>query len=234
MNPADEVENREGGLAAVLSQIARALQAEPDVETTLAAIVKATIDHIDGAEHAGISLVERQGKIRTVAPSSESVVEIDQAQYRTGQGPCVDAISEHEIYRTGDLAGEDRWPDFTPAAVRAGARSMLSYRLFVTDTTLGALNIYSTRLFAFSKQTELDGRMFATHAAIALVGAQKEAHLHQAIEHRDTIGMAKGILMQRHDIDHARAFSMLVEASQHSNLKLHDIAAWLVEHRHAI
>lgn len=153
-------------------------------------------------------------------------------QYRTRQGPCVDAIAEHEIYRTGDLADEDRWPDFTPAAVRAGVRSMLSYRLFVTENTLGALNIYSSKVSAFSAQTELDGRTFATHAAIALVGAQHEADLYAAIEHRDTIGMAKGILTQRHDLDPLQAFNMLVAASQHSNLKLHAVATWLVEHRH--
>ncbi|MFK0244074.1 GAF and ANTAR domain-containing protein [Amycolatopsis azurea] len=162
-----------------------------------------------------------------MAPSADLVTEIDRVQYRTRQGPCVDAIAEHEIYRTGDLAGEARWPDFAPAAVRAGVRTMLPYRLFVTETTLGALNIYSSKISAFSAQTELDGRMFATHAAIALVDAQHEADLHAAIEHRDTIGMAKGILMQRHDLDPVQAFNMLVQASQYSNLKLHAVAAWL-------
>ncbi|WP_410665329.1 GAF and ANTAR domain-containing protein [Amycolatopsis sp. lyj-84] len=220
------------GLGAVLGDIARTLQAEPDVDTTLAAIVKTAVDHVTGAEHAGISLVERRRRIRTVAPTDPVVVTIDEVQYRAGQGPCLDAIAEHQVYRTGDLTNEGRWPAFTPAAVETGIRSMLSYRLFISETTLGALNLYATRVDAFSDQTEQDGRVFASHAAVALAGAQTEARLHLALERHDVIGMAKGILMTRHDLDPVQAFRLLVEATQVTRLKLHQVATWLVEHRH--
>ncbi|QRP50952.1 GAF and ANTAR domain-containing protein [Amycolatopsis sp. FDAARGOS 1241] len=231
MSHPESIEHSTTGLAEVLSEIARTLQAEPDVDTTLAAIVKAAVDHVDGAEYAGVSLVEQRRRIRTVAPTDELVTEIDQLQYRLHEGPCVDASYDHEIYRTGDLTGEHRWPQFAPAAAKTGVRSMLSYRLFTSADTLGALNLYSTRTDAFSDETEQHGRMFATHAAIALVGAQTEAHLHAAMENRDVIGMAKGILMQGHDVDATHAFRMLVDASQHGNMKLHQVATWLVEHR---
>ncbi|MEV4143467.1 GAF domain-containing protein [Amycolatopsis sp. NPDC049691] len=144
----------------------------------MAAIVKAAIDHVDGAELAGISLVERGRAIRTVAPTDEVVRAIDEVQYRTGQGPCLDAIAEHQVYSTGDLTAEDRWEDFATAAAEFGVPSMLSYRLFVTGTTLGALNLYSRAHDAFSHQTREDGRLFATHAAIALVGAQTHGQGH--------------------------------------------------------
>ncbi len=227
-------ENSAGGdLGAVFGAIARTLQAEPDVDATVSAIVTAALRQVSGAEHAGISLLER-GKIRTVAPSGDVVTEIDQVQYRTGQGPCMDAIAEHEIFRTGDLTTETRWPDFTPEAAATGMRSMLAYRLFVSDTTLGSLNLYSTQTGAFDDQTQRDGRVFASHAAIALAGAQTEAGLQAAMENRDMIGMAKGILMHRHDLDPMQAFRMLVESSQVTNMKLHQVAAWLVEHRHEL
>jgi transcriptional regulator with GAF, ATPase, and Fis domain len=218
-------------LSTALGAIARALQAEPDVDTTLAAIVKAAADHVDGAQYAGISLVARHRAIRTVAPTDEVVSTIDEVQYRTRQGPCLDAIAEHEVFRTGDLTAEARWPAFTPEAAATGIRSMLSYRLFVSDTTLGALNLYSTLLDAFSDQTEEDGSVFASHAAIALAGAQTEADLNVAIETRDVIGMAKGLLMHRHDLDPVQAFRMLVEVSQTTNVKVHQIATLLVERR---
>lgn len=83
------------GLGATLGAIARTLQAEPDVDSTLAAIVKAAVDHVPGAEYAGISLVERGRQVRTVASTDQVVVTIDEVQYRTGQGPCLDAIAEH-------------------------------------------------------------------------------------------------------------------------------------------
>ncbi|MFD5090993.1 GAF and ANTAR domain-containing protein [Amycolatopsis thailandensis] len=219
------------GLNTVLGGIARTLQAEPDVESTLVAIVKAAVDHVPGTEHAGISLVEPGHRIRTVAPTSEVVSTIDELQYRTRQGPCLDAITEHLIFRTGDLTAEQRWPAFTPAAAETGIRSMLSYRLFVSEHTLGALNLYARARDAFSDQADDDGRLFAAHAAIALVGAQTEARLHLAVENRDTIGMAKGILMHRHDIDDTQAFRLLFESSQTANMKLQLVAEWVIQHR---
>ncbi|KJK46839.1 antitermination regulator [Lentzea aerocolonigenes] len=206
------------------------MQAEPGVEATLRAIVKAAVDYVPGAEHAGISLVERGG-IHTVEPTGHIVECIDQLQYDLHEGPCVDAIAEHETFRVGNVGAEARWPSFGPAAAGKGIRSLLSYRLFVTDRTLGALNLYSSRVDAFDHHTEQDGRLFATHAAIALIGAQREAQLGIAIESRDIIATAKGILMERHGIDAASAFRLLVEASQSTNVKLHQVAAWLVENR---
>ncbi len=38
--------------------------------------------------------------------------------------------------------------------------------------------------------------------------------LHQALATRDLIGQAKGILMERFNIDAAAAFAMLVQSSQ--------------------
>ncbi len=218
------------GLAETLSGVARTLQAEPDLDTTLRAIVKAAVDYVTGAEHAGISLVNRS-RISTVAPTSGVVEIIDKLQYDLHEGPCIDAIAEHQTYRVGNVGDETRWPSFGPAAAENGIHSLLSYRLFVTDRTLGALNLYSSRANAFDRQTEEDGRLFATHAAIALVGAQREAQLSLAIENRDIISTAKGILMERHDLDAASAFRMLVEASQSTNVKLHQSASWLVENR---
>lgn len=217
-------------LAEVLADLARSLSAEPDLTATIAAIVKAAVDNIPGAENAGISLLEK-GAVRTVAPTDEVVITVDKIQYDTGEGPCVDAIAEHHVYRTGNLRDESRWRKFAPAAADEGVTSMLSYRLFTDKDTLGALNLYSSRKDAFADDAVQGGAMFAAHAAVALTGAQTEANLHAALENRDVIGMAKGILMERHDIEPDKAFSLLVSASQGANMKLREVAQWLVTHR---
>ncbi len=142
----------------------------------------------------------------------------------------VRTIAEHRVFRTGDLTAENRWPAFTLDAAATGIRSMLAYRLFIINTTLGSLNLYSPKVDAFSDQTVEDGSVFAAHAAIALIGAQNEARLHAAMESRDIIGMAKGILMLRHGLNPLQAFQLLVETSQTTNMKLHQVAFWLVEH----
>lgn len=54
------------------------------------------------------------------------------------------------------------------------------------------------------------------------------AHLRIALETRDVIGMAKGILMATEGIGPQAAFDVLVRASQNQNRKLHDVAEEIV------
>lgn len=54
-------------------------------------------------------------------------------------------------------------------------------------------------------------------------------HLMRAIVTRDTIGQAKGILMERFNIDADRAFGMLTRLSQESNTRAEQIARMLVQ-----
>ena len=47
------------------SELARSLQAEPDLDQTLRSIVSAAVVNIDGADLAGITLVTRNGALST-------------------------------------------------------------------------------------------------------------------------------------------------------------------------
>ena len=51
--------------------------------------------------------------------------------------------------------------------------------------------------------------------------------LKQALESRDAIGQAKGILMERHKMTSEQAFEELRRISQHENIKLRDVAEFL-------
>lgn len=53
-------------------------------------------------------------------------------------------------------------------------------------------------------------------------------NLQIALDTRDVIGMAKGILMHTEDIGPDDAFEILVQVSQREQRKLHDVAADLV------
>lgn len=120
-----------------------------------------------------------------------------------------------------------RWPEFAARAHALGARSMLAIQLYVTDEDLGALNLHSTRLDAFTDESEQVGLLFAAHAAVAMIGAQQQEQLQTAISSRDLIGQAKGILMERYKIGAQEAFQLLVLASQTTNIKLLDVAEYL-------
>ncbi len=214
----------EEGLARQLSEFARAFQAERGVTQTLEHIVKGATASIAGADFAGITLVTRGGTVSTPAASDLVVEAIDRVQYEVRQGPCLSSAWDQATIRADDLRSEVRWPLFAPRATGLGVLSMMCFQLFVHQEDLGALNLYSRRAGAFDAESENDGLLFASHAAIAMVGAQREDSLAKALANRDIIGQAKGILMERHKVSAEVAFALLARASQHTNRKLLDVA----------
>jgi transcriptional regulator with GAF, ATPase, and Fis domain len=222
----------EGDVAQKLSDLARALQDEDDVESTLQAITKAAVGTIPGAQYAAISVVERRREVHTRAGTADVVFKIDQAQYDAGEGPCLSAVYEQPTVRLPDMASEERWPDFTRRAADLGVLSMLSFQLYVQGDSLGALNLYSAEKDAFSDESGHIGLLFASHAAVAMVGAQQQEHMNKAIRARDVIGQAKGILMERYKVTADQAFTLLAQVSQQTNTKLVDIARSLADTGH--
>jgi hypothetical protein len=84
---------------------------------------------------------------------------------------------------------------------------------------------------AFDGESQDIGLLFASHAAVALAGAEHEEQLREAVATRDLIGQAKGILMERRGLPADQAFDVLRRASQDLNVKLRDVAATLAERR---
>ncbi len=220
-------------LARDFAELGRTLAAQPDEEATWKAVVDAACKAIPGVEDADITIVLGES-FRTVAPTSDLPAQVDKLQYQLRSGPCVDAILQDTVFRTGNLAEDDRWPEFgAKAAAEFGVQSMLALRLFIEDDdVLGGLNLFSMKPDAFDDRAELVGSIFATHAAIALAASRsrhKAENLERAQQSNREIGMALGILMSRHRITRQEAFDLLRMASQHSQRKLRDVALDVVD-----
>ena len=215
-------------VAQALRDVARSLEAEPDLQHVLEAIVASATATVPGAEQAGVSI--REGKrLQTVASTSDLTKRINNIEHELDEGPCLQALLDHRSYRIDDMSTDTRWPRFAAAAEAHGIRSMLGYKLFTSGRTLGTLDLYSSTPNAFDAEAEVVGEVFAAHAAIALLGSTQQAEWQIALNSRDTIGMAKGILMHRERLTGEQAFNLLVSTSQNANIKLHDLAAWLVD-----
>jgi GAF domain-containing protein len=222
----------EGDLALLMSEHARTLHQVRTVEETLAGITAAAVDSIPGVEWAGITTVVERKKLETQAPTGPIVCRVDEEQYDAAEGPCLSALWDSVLVRVDDVANDTRWPTWAAAVQGLGVASMLSFRLFVRGDVLGALNTYSSRLNAYGPESESVGLLLAAHAAMALADAEELTQLRQAASTRDLIGQAKGILMERYDLDSdAEAFDLMVRASQSSHIKLHLIARQVVERR---
>jgi transcriptional regulator with GAF, ATPase, and Fis domain len=210
-------------VARQLSELARELQAEPDFSAVMDRIVMAAVNELAGATAVAITLVQH-GQVSSPAHSSELAERVGTIQSETGEGPCVDSSRQEVTIRVDDLRDSSPWPKFAARAVEMGISSLLSFQLFVGEDSMGALDVYSDRVGGFDSQDEETGLLLASHAAIAMGASQEITTLRVAMDTRDLIGQAKGILMERYKIDGGRAFDVLVMSSQHTNQKLRDVA----------
>jgi GAF domain-containing protein len=221
--------------SALLGSVARELLAEVDVQQTLQRAVELAAEHLaaghaDGEVYASVSLVRGHRLVENEASSDERATRADALQYELGQGPCLDAIWERETFQIDDLTTEASYPQWSRRVVQeTGIRSSLSFQLFTSGDSLGALNLYSPHPHGFDEEDRAEALMFAAHVAVALASAQTEEQLRSAIASRTVLGQAQGILMERYKISAEKSFEVLRRVSQDGNVKVRDVAQRLVE-----
>ena len=207
-----------------LDHLSRALRVPgADVHGTLTAILSHALDTIDAATGAGVNLVVKN-VFTPQAVIGPAPHELDVLQQRTGAGPCIDASREQRTVDVPDMGAEARWSPFATRAVELGVFSMLCVPLWVDDQRLGSLSLYAPLPHAFGGVTSRIAELYATHAALALADAQRVDQLRRMAANRDLIGQAKGVLMATRKVDADGAFALLVNASQHLNVKLVEVA----------
>ena len=225
-----------GPLAQQFARLTQSLLQATSIADVLDQVVRAAHRVVPGADLVSITLRSPSGEFHTPAETDSIATQLDQLQYRTGEGPCLTAAtpSGPAEVRSDDLAVEPAWPRFGPAAAKHGVHAVLSIALLPDARPpqySGALNLYSRNPGALSVDAHQPALLLATHASLALAGIAAvtraeltAAQLHNAIASRDVIGQAKGILMARRGISADDAFDQLRRASQELNVKLTDVA----------
>jgi len=205
------------------------------LDDILAEITTIATTAIPGAESTSITLV-RGDRGFTAAHDGQLALDADELQYDRGYGPCLDAGRTGQTMLVRDMRTEARWPDYAAAVVENGVLSSLSIPLPFQGATIGALNIYATRVDAFDDTSIAQGVEVASVIAVAVANAETYAattdlahQMQKAMASRSIIDMAKGILMAQNRCSPDEAFTMLSHASQRSNRKLRDIATAIVE-----
>ena len=216
------------GFADAVERSLREVNGRGDADEILRSIVEVAAANLPGLEHVGVSLAHRDGRIETVARSDDLVRRLDSLQYEFGEGPCLHTVQAGATTVVEHLRHDQRWPRFVPAAARLGLRSQLAVRLYDDQQIVGGLNLYSTTSDTIDHDTVRLAELFATHAAYTLGHRRTEDELREALATRRTIGIAIGMLMERHGIDEHAAFRFLVRVSSTTNTKLREVAERLV------
>ncbi len=185
------------------------------------------------ATDAGLFLLRAKRAVETVVPSSPQVARVHDLQIELNEGPCIEVLAPHSVgtFLVGDTASDRRFPAWGPQAAELGLRSVISAILETPNRQYGSLNVYSSQPQAFTRDDLETIEIFSHRAARAIAVASEHAGMVAALHTRKLVGQAQGILMERLNIDGDRAFNYLVRQSQTRNIKLRDVAEWIVANR---
>lgn len=237
--PEDSTIDWRGPLTEQFAELTRALLAAESVGDVLEQVVSATKRVIPGADVVSITLRDPNGRFYTPLETDPLATKIDQLQYETGEGPCVEAADPDgpAMAASPDVATDPRWPRFGPAAAGLGVGAVLGTALMPDarpPRQSGALNVFSRQVRGLDEADHTIALLLATHASLAVARTHavnlhelKIVNLEKAIDSRDIIGQAKGILMARRGITAEQAFDLLRRASQELNTKLVEVARTL-------
>jgi transcriptional regulator with GAF, ATPase, and Fis domain len=196
-----------------------------DMGRALDELTATAVQYVPAAQYAGITVVDGRGRLDTKSAIGRHPALLDGIEQGHQQGPCLEAVRHQETVRVDDLNTEARWPHYQrDALAQTPIRSVLSYRLAASNRTLGALTFYAESPNAFDSESETLGFVYAIHAALAWNALRRDSEFRDALASRDIIGQAKGMLMERHQINADKAFNLLRELSQESNTPVAELS----------
>jgi GAF domain-containing protein len=214
-----------------IAEIVQQLHSRPDTDsdTVIAELAEHAAVEIPGAEYAGVTITRNARHIDTPAATHKWPILLDEIQQRHREGPCLTAAWDEKTIHVADLEADDRFPLYRQDALeQTPIRSVMAFQMFIAGETMGALNVYAEEPHAFGQQSRDIGLIFAAHSSVAWNSARRDEQFKRALASRDTIGQAKGMIMERYGVDAVQAFEVLRKLSQDSNVPLVQVATQLV------
>lgn len=222
-------------LSGAIGRIRRLLLTEEKVDAAVELLAKAIKDSVPGTIGAGVSVLDSQGRRTSHGATDRVVEEADALQYELGEGPCLTAWAAEESILVDDVRTDDRWPRWSAAVQGLPIRSVVSAALVADKESAGALKVYAALPSAYTPATTRLLELFAAPAATLLSHIQASElprhiseDLHDALESRDMVNRACGILMQRHGFGYEQALEELIRLARLRRMTLAEASVELI------
>jgi GAF domain-containing protein len=201
-----------------------------NLDEALRRIVDAT-HQLFAVDGAGLMLVDPDQLLRNIAVSDRRVDHLEELQIEHGEGPCVDAFENKTLVDTDDLAGEARWPTFSPAAVERGLRAVLASPIPYNQHAIGVVAVFSAKVHPWSPEGELALVAFTDLAALTIANTMQSeergelaSQLQRALEARVVIEQAKGALVAQEGLSEREAFERLRRQARSQRRRVVEVA----------
>jgi GAF domain-containing protein len=217
-----------------LEDLGRLRFGEMNVEEAIREIVHTThsMFAVDGA---GLMLCDADQQLRGVAASDRRFEHLEELQIRHGEGPCIEAYDSKMLVGVEDLAGDGRWPDFSQAAIARDVRAVLASPLPYNQDAVGVVAVLSEQTRPWSPEGELALLAFTDLAALLIASMMMgERHsamsqqLQGALNSRQIIEQAKGVLIGTQQISAREAYERLRSQARSQRRKLTAVSAEVV------
>lgn len=183
---------------------------------------------------AGILLRDVTGTLQVIGASSPSAHLLDLFQVQNEQGPCLECSDTGVAVSDELLGGTSKWPRFALLARAQNFKAVYALPLRSRDITIGALNLFSSESLSAGRLAVAQALADAATLSLLQVDPQVDLQIvirriHLAVESRNILEQAQGMLAQRFSIDTEGALIRIREASRKTSLTVVEVARSIVE-----
>jgi|tagenome__1003787_1003787.scaffolds.fasta_scaffold20978358_4 GAF domain-containing protein len=217
---------------------AQLLEEDEVADKTLRRLTDLAVELVPGSTAAAMTIATAQGALNFAA-SDRRLDELHRLQFDDGAaGPVLETLRHNEPRRIDDTSAEQRWPEFSRAARRAGFGSCLALPLRTDRHPAGAVALYAPEPDTFRGAAHDIALLFAAQGGTAVRNASLYRacrrlvdSLHAGLASKALIEQAKGILHAELGVSPAEAFRLLSRYSQDTNQRVRKISADLLQGR---
>jgi GAF domain len=179
------------------------------------------------------------GHLQAAMAASRGADAVEEAQFKLGEGPGVDAYTGGRPVLVGDFAQElSRWIHFVPAAQAFGIYGAFAYPLQLGVIRLGVLSIYTDRVRAIGDRQlrdQLELSELVTDAVLAMQAGMPADQLGWALasaaEHRAVAQQAIGAVAMQLECSAQDALARLRARAFADGVGLDVVARQVIERR---
>lgn len=228
---------RTATLASALTEAVSALVGDPDVTDILHRIVN-DCEEVLGADAVAILVRDAGGELSLLSATSHQVADLEMLQIQRSSGPCIEVLNSGEAL---SVSGADqlvkRWDDVGQAIVEAGFESVEAFPLRWRGTAVGGLNVFRSATSSAPVGAST-GQAFADIATLAVVYSQPlgadeaSSRLHEALNARELVEQAKGVLAYLEGVDLGTAYDLLLQRAEGCGQTLTRAAGAVIEEQY--
>ena len=223
-------------MAQVFVELADTLTESFDTVDFLQTLTDRCVELLD-ADAAGLMLTDQRGGLRLMASTLERARVLELFELQAEEGPCLECFSTGEPVVNVDLAeAYRRWPEFSPAAARAGFGATHALPMRLRGRVIGALSLFTDAPVALSERDAGVGQAMADVATIGLLHQRNgyeqtilSEQLQTALNSRVMVEQAKGVLSARAGVSITEAFDLLRSYARHHKTPLTDVSSAVVD-----